>query len=50
MDERPLRSLGKSYPREVGPDMVAGLTQFVEDIRRLSGDFIGIHLGDAEWR
>ena len=34
MSDRPLRSLGKSYPREDGPEMVAGLSQFVEDLRR----------------
>ncbi|MEK6709517.1 MAG: xanthine dehydrogenase family protein molybdopterin-binding subunit [Nitrospinota bacterium] len=34
MGERPLRTLGKSYPREDGPEMVAGLSQFVEDLRR----------------
>ncbi|MBI2132840.1 MAG: xanthine dehydrogenase family protein [Candidatus Tectomicrobia bacterium] len=34
MGERPLRSLGKSYPREDGPEMVAGLSRFVEDLQR----------------
>ncbi|OGL61885.1 MAG: hypothetical protein A3J27_08410 [Candidatus Tectomicrobia bacterium RIFCSPLOWO2_12_FULL_69_37] len=34
MNDRPLHSLGKSYPREDGPEMVAGLSQFVEDIQR----------------
>ena len=34
MDEHTHRILGKSYPREDGPEMVGGLTRYVEDLQR----------------